>query len=135
MIKTSNCDNCNIEFEYNPTQKRGKYCSNVCQQVYQSKIIVQKWLNEEIEANIAGRLRNCIRDYILNRDSHACVECGWDKVNKYSGNSALEIDHIDGNHKNNKPENLRSICPNCHSLTSNFKNLNNGNGRESRRNK
>lgn len=28
----------------------------------------------------------------------------------------LEIDHIDGNHHNNSPENLRQLCPCCHAL-------------------
>ena len=32
----------------------------------------------------------------------------------------LEIHHIDGDCTNNKMENLQLLCPNCHSLTSNF---------------
>lgn len=32
----------------------------------------------------------------------------------------LQVDHIDGDWKNNKPENLRFMCANCHSQTSTF---------------
>lgn len=41
----------------------------------------------------------------------------------------LEIDHIDGNSENNSEENLRLICPNCHSLTATYKGANRGKGR------
>lgn len=33
----------------------------------------------------------------------------------------LELHHIDGDHNNNKLENLQMLCPNCHSITDNFK--------------
>lgn len=36
----------------------------------------------------------------------------------------LEIDHIDGNSDENRKENLRLICPNCHSQTSTYKSRN-----------
>lgn len=55
--------------------------------------------------------------------------CGWNKINPVTKVVPLEIDHIDGNSENNKEENLRLICPNCHSLTSSFRNLNKGKGR------
>lgn len=32
----------------------------------------------------------------------------------------LQLDHKDGNHRNNKLENLRWLCPNCHSQTDTF---------------
>ena len=34
----------------------------------------------------------------------------------------LELDHIDGNHSNNNLNNLRLLCPNCHSQTPTYKN-------------
>ncbi len=51
------------------------------------------------------------------------------KKNPVTGKVPLEIDHIDGDSENNKEENLRLICPNCHSLTPSFRNLNKGKGR------
>lgn len=45
-----------------------------------------------------------------------CEECGqlpmWN--NKLL---ILQLDHIDGDHYNNKIENLRILCPNCHTQT------------------
>jgi Zn finger protein HypA/HybF involved in hydrogenase expression len=34
---------------------------------------------------------------------------------------AIELDHIDGNRTNHKFENLRMLCPNCHSQTDTFR--------------
>ena len=36
----------------------------------------------------------------------------WGKIGKYSG--APHIHHLDGNHKNNDPNNLILVCPSCH---------------------
>jgi hypothetical protein len=47
----------------------------------------------------------------------------------------LVSDHIDGNHKNNFPDNFRLICHNCDALLPTFKSKNIGNGREKRRNR
>lgn len=45
-----------------------------------------------------------------------CEVCGWSKRTD-DGYLPLELDHINGDHYDNRIENLRILCPNCHSLT------------------
>ncbi|MCC7543828.1 HNH endonuclease [bacterium] len=45
----------------------------------------------------------------------ACELCGWAQIN-VDGRIPLELDHINGDPRDNRLENLRILCPNCHSL-------------------
>lgn len=44
-----------------------------------------------------------------------CEECGWAEKTE-DGRIPLELDHINGDASDNRLENLRVLCPNCHSL-------------------
>ncbi|MEU1007867.1 HNH endonuclease signature motif containing protein [Streptomyces sp. NPDC005890] len=41
----------------------------------------------------------------------------------------LEVDHVDGNWRNNRVENLRFLCPNCHSTTDTYRGRGKGRAR------
>ncbi len=68
--------------------------------------------------------------FLLEKHGERCSRCGWNKKNTNTGKVPLEVDHIDGIADNNSEDNLRLLCPNCHALTPNFRNLNKGKGRE-----
>lgn len=44
-----------------------------------------------------------------------CEKCGWAKQTR-DGYLPLELDHVNGDRHDNRIENLRILCPNCHSL-------------------
>ena len=69
----------------------------------------------------ASKLRRVL--FEIGRE-YKCEKCSndgkWQNVDLL-----LEVDHIDGNWKNNTRENLRFLCPNCHSQTNTWGSKNN----------
>lgn len=61
-------------------------------------------------------LRRCILKH--NLLPYKCDMCG---VTEWNGKTlSLELDHINGKNNDNRLENLRFLCPNCHSQTSTY---------------
>jgi transposase-like protein len=76
------------------------------------------------EKKISPFALSSLRKWIINKDllSYKCNRCN---INKWEGSDlTLDLEHKDGNRKNNKLENLEFLCPNCHSQTSTFRGKN-----------
>lgn len=115
-----------------------RYCSNKCQSMYQYKDYIKRWRSGEVNGSrgvVTKNISNHIRRYLVDKYDAQCSQCGWGEKHPITGSVPLEIDHIDGDAENNTEENLRLLCPNCHSLTGSFKNLNMGKGRVWRKRK
>ncbi|MEU1086163.1 HNH endonuclease signature motif containing protein [Streptomyces sp. NPDC005576] len=68
----------------------------------------------------SSRLKRALM--LLGTDER-CAGCG--AAGTWQGHPLpLEVDHIDGNWRNNRVENLRMLCPNCHSTTDTYRGRN-----------
>lgn len=109
-----------------------KYCSNRCQVDFQYERYISAWQKGSKNGNRGINTKNISKHlvrFLKEKYGEECSQCGWKQKNPYTNKVPLEIDHIDGSADNNSEENLRLICPNCHALTSSFRNLNRGKGR------
>ena len=129
QCKIHYCLNCNAELN----ERHKRYCNITCQHEHEYKRYIEKWKTGEV-SGIRGEygISAHIKRYLFDKYGNKCSRCGWHEVNPYTGNIPLEIEHIDGNYRNNDESNLDLICPNCHSLTETYRNLNRGHGRKAR---
>lgn len=56
--------------------------------------------------------KDLIRQKYILKNEMKCSLCGFEAVHRCQ----LDVDHIDGNHKNNDESNLQVLCANCHRL-------------------
>lgn len=102
---------------------------------------VDLWLNGDNEVTLyysrtTGQptgTKNFVKKYLIETRGDRCELCGFFGANTVTGNSIIQMDHIDGNCFNNSLVNLQLLCPNCHAMTPNYGSLNKGSGRAHRR--
>lgn len=102
------------------------YCSRAHFNQHRRAGLVSQWLagNASIATDITGDLAKWARAYLIELAGEKCSECGWCTPNPKIGKPILTVDHINGDWTDQRFENLKVLCYNCHTLTPTFGSLN-----------
>ena len=99
------CKVCKKEFKYHPSQQKGECCSAKCRGHLKNLRLMESG-NASKEAAVT---------YLKNNVEYCCSQCG---ISDWNGKHiVLQIEHKDGNPKNNEISNVCWLCPNCHTQT------------------
>ena len=82
---------------------------------------IEEYLKNKAQISTYHLKNRLIEEGIVQRK---CYNCGLTKWRDQP--IPIELEHIDGNNKNNALSNLTLLCPNCHALTPTYRGRNIG---------
>lgn len=79
------------------------------------KYPIEDYLSNRRPIHSSSLKKKLIKENLLKEECSECKRTEWlgDKI-------PIELDHINGNPKDNSLSNLRILCPNCHAQTDNY---------------
>lgn len=111
--------------------KNSRFCSSVCHKQNQYEEYIERWKLGEEDGGTEHGVSAYVRRYLIETRGEKCQIDGWNRVHPITGWVPLEVHHI-ASHSDHSEGNLVLMCPCCHSLTSTYRGLNRGNGRQYR---
>lgn len=108
LKETKNCSNSKCT-QINPQSKEQFGKNTRCRSCVNEELRAKRIANPKYGAHKkVHKRRKAYHKYKLDY----CQACNFKAVHTCQ----LDVDHIDGNHSNNLPENLQTLCANCHRL-------------------
>lgn len=111
------------------TSRKGAQCLDCFRDSEWSRKI-KTWEDGLWSGGSSRTLSKIIRQHILEKYDFSCTVCGFNERHPSDNAPVVEIDHMDGDGSNHRPENLTVLCPNHHALTPTYRARNKGNGRK-----
>jgi hypothetical protein len=86
-----------------------------------TEVLKETLFNKGLANFLAGNIkdRSIVRKWLIKTRGEQCECCNH--LPEWNGKYlALQVHHVNGKNKDNRPNNLQLLCPNCHTQTDTF---------------
>lgn len=128
------CAKCGARLQFN--QRKNTFCSNSCSAMSSNPVRIRQKIQRPIRPKRIGPSQPEVllgADFatlsVGNKRSRVVLEqdgrCAGCSLNEWRGRQILlELEHRNGNSRDDRRENLEALCPNCHSQTATWRGRN-----------
>lgn len=120
LMCESSANKCPSQREKNATgcvnaYENGRDASAIWHAMSNEKKAKCNWNKGLFTADFSYDGKGAHKQFLIGERGHQCECC---KLTEWLGKQiTLEMEHVDGDSRNNQKENLKLLCPNCHSQT------------------